>query len=67
MNKTDQGTGPPPVAYSVPAAAAAIGVGTTTVRALIRSGELRAIRVRNRLLVPLSEIDAFVQRRLEDS
>jgi excisionase family DNA binding protein len=67
MNKTDQGTGPPPVAYSVPAVAAAIGVGTTTVRALIRSGELRAIRVRNRLLVPLSEIDAFVQRRLEDS
>ena len=67
MDKNDRGQGPPPVACSVPAAAAAIGVGTTTARALIRSGELRAIRVRNRVLVPLSEIDAFVQRCMEES
>jgi excisionase family DNA binding protein len=67
MDKTDRGQRPPPVACSVPAAAAAIGVGTTTARALIRSGELRAIRVRNRVLVPLSEIDAFVRRCMEES
>jgi excisionase family DNA binding protein len=42
-----------------------IGCGTTKTRELIASGELRAVRIDRRLLVPRVEIDDFVTRKLD--
>jgi excisionase family DNA binding protein len=41
-------------------AAERLGCGVTTVRGLIRTGELRAVRVAGALRVPDSAIDEFI-------
>jgi excisionase family DNA binding protein len=56
-----------PVALPVPGAARALGIGTTKTRELIRSGELRSIRIDRRILVPRSEIDAYIARKLGEA
>jgi excisionase family DNA binding protein len=55
-----------PALYPLPAAAQALGVGRTTLLALIKAGEIRSIHVGRRHLVPASEIGLFVERRLLD-
>jgi excisionase family DNA binding protein len=56
-----------PVALGVPAGARTLGIGTTKFRELIASGELKAIRIDRRVLVPRSEIDRYVARKLKAS
>lgn len=41
------------------------GLGETTIWKLIREGNLRVVRVGRRTLVPMSEIDALIDGRLE--
>lgn len=49
-----------PKAYSVGMAAEVLSVSVTTVRRLIRSGELRAFRIGDRVMVRPSAIDDFL-------
>jgi excisionase family DNA binding protein len=51
-------------AYPVPEAAARLGIGTTKLRELIASGELRAIRAGRRVVVPRREIKKYIRRQL---
>jgi excisionase family DNA binding protein len=51
-----------PLTESVPAAARRIGIGRDTAYQLVREGRLRAVHVGRRILVPLSESEAFVER-----
>jgi len=46
-----------PKLYEVPAAAATWSVSTWTVRKKIKSGEIRAVRIGRRVLIPESEIE----------
>lgn len=50
---------PPVVRYAFPIAAActALGIGKTSLYKLIAAGELRAIKIAGRTLVPKSEIE----------
>jgi excisionase family DNA binding protein len=43
-------------------AAAALGIGRTTAYALIKSGELRSLRIGRLRRVPADEIDAYTAR-----
>jgi excisionase family DNA binding protein len=58
---------PDRLAHPVPETAELIGCGTTKTRELIANGELRAIRIDRRLLVPRSEIEQFIARKLQAS
>jgi len=49
--------------FSVPEAAKALGLGTTTVKKLIASGDLPSITVGRRRLVPQSAVDNFGRSR----
>jgi excisionase family DNA binding protein len=51
-----------PRAVSVEAAAKLLSVGRTTMFGLIRSGEVRTVTIGRRRLVPVSEVDAYVER-----
>lgn len=44
-----------------------LGVGRTTLYALIAAGEIRAIKVASRTLIPESQLVAFVERKLEEA
>lgn len=46
--------------HAVPVAASRIGVGRSTAYELIRSGELRSVKIRARRLVPESAIAEFI-------
>ena len=54
----------PQLLLSVPDAAKALSVGRTKLRELIAAGELRAVRVDRRLLVPAVAVEQFVARLL---
>jgi excisionase family DNA binding protein len=41
-----------------------LGLGLTTYKALVRTGELREIRVGSRALLPRSEVERFIADRL---
>lgn len=43
-------------------AAELLGLGRNTTYDLVRSGRLRSVRVGRRLVIPRSEIDAFLER-----
>ena len=53
-----------PVLLSVPDTSEVLSIGTTKTWELIRSGELKSIRIDRRVLVPRSEIGAYVRRKL---
>lgn len=48
---------------SIPRCAELLSVSGSTVRRMIRSGELRSVRVGTRLLVPLTELKALADER----
>jgi excisionase family DNA binding protein len=49
-------------------AASLLGCSPSTVRKLVRASELRAVRLIRDQRIPISEIDALIQRKLaEDS
>lgn len=61
--------GPRPDRLALPAreGAQVLGIGLTKFRELIAEGELRTIRVGRRLLVPRSEIEHYVERKLGEA
>ena len=52
-----------PIALSVSQAAASLGLGLTTVKHLVASGELGSIRVGRRVLIPRSALHVFIERK----
>lgn len=51
-----------PVSYSVEDAARALGIGRSLAFRLIREGQLRAVKIGRRTVVPVKECDAFLER-----
>lgn len=47
---------------SIPNAAAALGISTRQFYRLLQSGEMPCVRIGGRVLIALSELDAFVAR-----
>lgn len=50
---------------SVPEAAALTGLGATTIKSLLYSGELGSLRVGRRRLIPVSAIAVFIAGRVK--
>jgi excisionase family DNA binding protein len=57
----------PPLLLSVPAAAAALGIGRATIYELIAAGELGSLKVGARRLVPAAEVDRFIAAKLAET
>lgn len=55
------------LAHSPDAAARRLGVSTRSVYCLIAAGELRSFKLGKRRLVPDTELQALVQRRLAEA
>lgn len=53
----------PPLVHSVTGAAARLGVGRTAVFALIKRGDLKAIRLGRRTLIREADLVAFIAAR----
>lgn len=56
----------PPLAISVGEAAKALGVNHTSLYRLLMRGELGSVKVGRRRIVPVSALQAFLERGLED-
>jgi excisionase family DNA binding protein len=52
------------LANQVPQACARLGIGRTAFYELLKSGEIRAIKVGTRTLVPESELQRFIAERM---
>ena len=63
--RTTRPPGTPQLAFTIPEAAAALALGINSVRALITEGRLSAIKVRNRLIIPASAVDRFLNQEAE--
>jgi len=48
--------------FSVEEAAEVLGIGLTLAKELVRTGELRSIKIGRRRLVAWADIEAFVER-----
>lgn len=57
---------PQQLALSPEQAATALGLGRTTVYALIQGGQLRSVRVGRRRIVPVAAIEAFLADAAHD-
>lgn len=53
-----------PLAHQIPDACRRLGVGRTVLYELIKSQELRTLKVGARTLIPESELQSFVARKL---
>jgi len=53
-----------PLAVSDTEGGAMIGVGRTKFRELVRLGEIRAVKIGRRLVVPVSELESYLNRQL---
>lgn len=52
--------------HSVPEVASLLGITERFVWTLIKDGDLEAIKIGRRRVVPVESIDAFIERRRED-
>jgi excisionase family DNA binding protein len=52
------------LAVSVREAGRTLSIGRDTTYQLIREGRLKAVRIGRRLLIPRSELEAFLQREM---
>lgn len=55
---------PAPLAHSVPAACARLGIGRTTLYQLIGNGQLRTFKIGCKTLIPESDLRKFVSDKL---
>lgn len=51
--------------FSVPETAEALGVGTTTIKKLIRSGDLHSVKLGDRRLIPAGSVTSFAEQLIE--
>ena len=56
---------PTPLAHQIPEACNRIGIARTSIYALIKSGEIKSIKVGARTLIPETELQRFIAKRLE--
>lgn len=54
-----------PLVHRIPQACARIGIGRTALYQLLRDGELRAVKLGGRTLIPESELQRLVAQRLQ--
>lgn len=54
---------PEPLAYSTDDAAAALGIGRTTLFALIASGEIKTFLIKRRRLVSRAALEAYIAKQ----
>jgi len=54
------------LAYSIPEAAQALGIGRTLTIKLVQSGQLRSIKVGRRRLVPAAALEELLARGAPD-
>lgn len=64
-NVGDEPDPPARLSYGIDEAARALGLGRTTIYALIGEGLLRSIKVGNRRLIPASALESFLAAALE--
>ena len=57
---------PQPFVCTVTEAAHLVGVGRTTMFALLRSGQIRSIRIGRLVRIPMTEIENFIAARLDE-
>jgi excisionase family DNA binding protein len=62
--KTDDGT---KLLFTVPEAAAVLGIGTSKVWELLHDGRLRGVKIDNRRLLTRAELERFVAQLEEAS
>ena len=55
------------ITYSIPEAAAALGVGRSTLYELMTAGELRSYQVGRRRFVKPEEVQRFINRRCTEA
>lgn len=65
MTDTDQATAPR-VMLTAEQAAEAIGVGRTTMFALIKSGDIESVRIGRLRRIPLDSIEAYTHRLITE-
>lgn len=56
---------PAPLANKIPDACRRLGIGRTVLYELIKSGELRTIKIGTRTLIPETELQKVIASRLE--
>lgn len=49
-----------PLAYGIKDFAGLVGIGQTTIFKMIKNGELRAIKIRGRTLIPATEVARLI-------
>jgi excisionase family DNA binding protein len=57
----------PPLLLRVPQAAARLGVGKSTVEALIASGQLRSLKIGKSRRIPVAALEEFIAARLAEA
>lgn len=55
------------LAHKIPEACRRIGCGRTMIYELLASGDIKAIKIGNRTLIPESELQRLVQTRLSEA
>lgn len=54
------------LAVPVPEACTRLGIGRTLFYELVNAGEIRTFKVGARTLVPVADLEAFVERKLQE-
>ena len=55
---------PTPLAKTINDACKSLSIGRSTLYELIGTGELRAIKIRNRTLIPTAELERIINERM---
>ena len=53
-----------PLANQIPQACARLGIGRTALYELLKAGELRSFKVGTRTLIPETELQRFIEKRM---
>jgi excisionase family DNA binding protein len=62
-----ESTASAPLANSIPQACQRLSIGRTAMYELLKTGEVRAIKVGNRTLIPESELQRFIAERMKEA
>jgi len=65
MRIEDGETSLPRLAVSIPKACAALGLGRTTFYALVKTGQIRIVKINRRSLVPIEELTKLLAPKVD--